>query len=115
MVDQANVTEEVLDAFAQVSAKQLRYAICKLDGANITLESTGPRDSGYDEMKAALPADDVRYVVFDFEATKPDGSKLMKTCFVAYSPDDCREMAAKFAMQNYKECVKSKINCQREL
>ena len=46
---------------------------------------------------------------------KDDGSKLMKTCFVAYSPDDCRVMASKFAMQNYKDSVKSKINCQREI
>ena len=55
-----------------------------------------------------MPADEPRYVLYDFEATKDDGSRMAKTVFVSYSPDECKSMPAKFALMNYAANVKSK-------
>ena len=56
------------------------------------LDCVGARESGVAECVAALPTDDPRYVVYDYEAVKDDGSKMIKTCFISYSPDDCTSM-----------------------
>jgi len=56
------------------------------------VDSVGARDTGIADCAAALPRDDPRYVAYDFEATKDDGSKIVKTCFISYSPDDCTSM-----------------------
>ena len=55
------------------------------------------------------------YVVYDFEATRDDSSTLCKTVFICYSPDSCTSMQAKFALQNYKGAVKSKVMAHKEM
>ena len=114
MVDQSNVSQEVCDAFAGVSAKTLRWAICKVDGSNIVLVKTAPRESTLAELNAEL-TNVPCFVVFDFEATREDSSTICKTCFICFSPDDCTSMQAKFELQNFKASVKAKINCQKEM
>ena len=49
-------------------------------------------------MAAHLTDVDPVYIVYDFEAVKSDGSKLLKTVFVAYSPDNCTSMQKKLAL-----------------
>ena len=115
MVDPANISPEVIEAFAKIQSKELRFAIAKVDGAVVVLESTGTRDQGFAECAAVLPRDDPRYIAFDFEAQKSDGSKLVKCVFISYSPDDCTSMQKKFALQNFKGSVKSKLNVQKEM
>lgn len=113
MVDQLNVAEDVCKAFAAVTNKKLRWAIAKVNGANVELVETAERDSTIEACQAVL-GDEPVYIVIDFEADKPDGSKLLKTCFIPYAPDSCTSMQAKFALQNYKACVKSKSSAQKE-
>lgn len=59
--------------------------------------------------------DDPCYVVFDYEATRSDSSTLSKICFICYAPDSCTSLKAKFALQNFKESTKQKINVQKEM
>lgn len=99
---------------ADVQLKKLRWAIVKPVESDIVLVSTGPRDSDIASIAAVL-ADEPCYIVLDFEATKADGSGLIKTCFVTYAPDTCTSMQAKFALQNYKESVKAKVNSPKEV
>lgn len=77
------------------------------------LVATGPRDSTLEALVGQL-GDEPCYVVYDFEATREDSSTLCKTCFIVYSPDSCRSMPLKFALQNFKVSVKDKTNCHRE-
>jgi len=93
MVDQANVSAEVCEAFANVTNKTLRWVIAKIEegGSNVVLEKSGPRESTLEELCAALN-DDPCYVVFDFEATREDSSTICKTLFISYSPDSCSSM-----------------------
>ena len=76
--------------------------------------AAGDRDSPLSALSDAL-GDEPCYVVYDFEATRDDSSTLCKTIFIAYAPDSCRNMQAKFALQNFKASVKSKINCHKEM
>lgn len=114
MVEQSNVSPEVIAAFAGVTSKQLRWAIAKVEGINIVIGETAPRESNLESLCAAL-TDVPCYVVYDFEATREDSSTICKTCFICYSPDDCTSMTAKFELQNFKASVKSKINSQKEM
>ena len=91
MVEQANIPEDVVEAFNKVGGKKLRWAMVKVNDSNIELVQTGERDSTVEACQAAL-GEEPCYVVFDFEAPKPDGSKLLKTCFISYSPDTCTSM-----------------------
>lgn len=97
MVDQANVTPEVVEAFAKVSSKEYRWVICKVNNTNVELTKFGERSSTLEELNAELN-DDPAYIVYDFEATRGDGSTLCKTCFICYAPDSCTSMPAKFAL-----------------
>lgn len=116
MVQEANITPEVQDAFAKVTNTTYRWAIAAIEGPPdvIVLKHFGLRDSTIEDLCAVL-ADEPCYVVYDFEGTRADSSTLTKTCFVAFAPDSCMSMKKKFALQNYKASVKSKINCQKEM
>ena len=91
MVQNANVTQEVRDAFGAVVKKETRWAIAKIEGDSIVHVASGPREQTIADLNAAL-GDSPCYVVVDFDATRDDGSTLCKTCFITYSPDSCRSM-----------------------
>ena len=114
MVDQSNVTPEVVTAFAAIHSKQLRWAIAKVEGTDIVLVKTGERDSPLTALQAELGADPC-YIVYDFEATRDDTSTLIKTCFICYSPDECTSMPKKFELQNFKGSVKAKVSSPQEM
>jgi len=114
MVSVANISDEAGKAMADVMGKSLRWAILKPVESDIVLVSTGPRDSDIASVAAAL-SDEPCYVIYDFEATRSDGSGLCKTCFVTYAPDSCTSMQAKFALQNYKGSVKARVNSAKEI
>lgn len=114
MVSNANVTQEVKDAFKAVTKKEARWAIAKVEGDSIVHVASGPREHTIADLHAAL-GDTPCYVVVDFDATREDGSTLCKTCFIAYSPDSCRSMQDKFALQNFRESVKSGVMCHKEM
>ena len=114
MVDQGNVSLEVIEAFAGLTGKSLRWVIAKVDGSDINLVQTGVRTSTLEELNAVL-GDDPCFIVFDYEATRADGSTLCKTCFICYAPDSCTSMQRKFELQNFKACVEAKINFAKEM
>lgn len=63
-----------------------RYIIFKIDNDLIEVESTGPRNSTYDDLKKALPFTDSRYLVFDHEFKTPDGRPTSKLWFISWLP-----------------------------
>ena len=114
MVDQANVTQDVKDAFAKVTHKDYRWVIAKVNGSTVELVKFGERSTGLEELRAEL-GDSPVYIVYDFEATRGDSSTLCKTCFICYAPDTCTVMAEKFALQNFKASTMACINHHKEL
>ena len=109
-----DVSAEVIEAFAGLTGKSLRWVIAKVDGSDINLVQTGVRTSTLEELNAVL-GDDPCFIVFDYEATRADGSTLCKTCFICYAPDSCTSMQRKFELQNFKACVEAKINFAKEM
>ena len=114
MVDVANVTQEVEDAFKAIVEKQMRWCIVKFEGSNAVLEASGDRDSNIAAMAAATP-DMPRLMYYDFETPKADGTTLKKLVFISYSPDTCTDMVAKTAMQNYRASVRAKTTVHKEM
>jgi hypothetical protein len=94
----------------------LRYVIAKVEdnSANIVLVKKAEREATLEALCNDL-TDEPCFVVYDFDATRPDGSSLHKTCFICYSPDNCTVMAKKFAIQNFKACVMGKISSHKEM
>ena len=91
MVDQGSVHQDVQDAFASLSAKNLRYVIAKVEGSDINLVKTAPREATLEQLSTDLD-DEPCFVAFDFDAVRTDGSSVHKTCFICYSPDSCTVM-----------------------
>ena len=114
MVDQGNVTADVVSAFASLSSKNLRYVIAKVNGCDIELVKTAERSATLEDLCNDL-TDEPCFVVYDFEAVRSDSSTLCKTCFICYSPDNCTSMQKKFELQNFKGCVMGKVNSQKEM
>eukprot|EP00352_Strombidinopsis_acuminata_P006837 CAMPEP_0176368264 /NCGR_PEP_ID=MMETSP0126-20121128/22476_1 /TAXON_ID=141414 ORGANISM="Strombidinopsis acuminatum, Strain SPMC142" /NCGR_SAMPLE_ID=MMETSP0126 /ASSEMBLY_ACC=CAM_ASM_000229 /LENGTH=110 /DNA_ID=CAMNT_0017726451 /DNA_START=105 /DNA_END=437 /DNA_ORIENTATION=+ len=85
----------------------------------ILLENKGARDATFDDFKAAMPADEPRYAIYDLEYNTEDGRKESKLLFIMYSPDSCvgaKGRTLKFAYANNKETLKNKCNpTHREL
>ena len=115
MVSNATISQEVLDAFAGVKNKSLRYAIAGVqDGtSNVVLLDQGAREETMDQMKAKL-GNVPCYISFDFEKHMDDGRNVCKNCFIKYSPDTCTSMPQKMALQNYGGNVKSAANPNKE-
>ena len=114
MVSNADVSQEVVDAFGQVRSKALRWVVARVEDTAVVLEATGARESTLEELQAAV-GNEPRYIVYDFEHTKDDGVHMTKTCFIAYSPDSCTNIQSKFALQNFKRSAMSKIQAHKEM
>ena len=84
------------------------------DSTCVLVAQSADRSADLASLTAVL-SDVPVFIVYDFEATRDDSSTLCKTCFICYSPDSCTSMQAKFALQNYKNAVKSKINAHKEM
>lgn len=110
----ATVTQAVIDANAAVKAKNLRWAIFKIEGSDIVVESTGERSDGIEQFVAAINTPHCRYALYDYEGQRDDGSPLCKQCFIIYAPDTCTSMQEKMGLQEYRPAVKAKVDAVKD-
>ena len=70
------MTDECLEHFDAVRKGDARFALFKIsdDAKEIILDTSGPRDSTFEDFKNAIPKNECRYAYFDLEFTTPDGS-----------------------------------------
>ena len=54
MVENAQVAQEVVEAFAGVVAKKLRWVTAKVEGESVVLAASGARESTLEELVAAV-------------------------------------------------------------
>src|SRR5688572_26512407 len=94
---QVQVNEDCLVKYNELKSKYAyRFIIFRIDIDQVVVERTGSRDETYETLKAALPAKENRYAVFDFELAKqevgPDGDMITKTVkklvFMVWAPDE---------------------------
>ncbi|XP_059141267.1 uncharacterized protein LOC131941596 [Physella acuta] len=78
-----------------VKSKKLKYAVFKFsdDVKKVEVEKTGSTDDGepceYDVVIGSLPADDVRYLAYDFDFCNKDGTKKSEMILVSWHPESC--------------------------
>ncbi|GER50999.1 actin-depolymerizing factor family protein [Striga asiatica] len=74
--------------FLDLKAKRnYRYIIFKIDGQRVVVEKLGQPSLDYDDFAAALPADECRYAVYDFDFVTSENCQKSKIFFIAWSPD----------------------------
>jgi cofilin len=112
------VDAQCLEAFNDLKLhRRHRFIIYGLsdDGQSIVVKKTAaPTDDG---LKAAyesfarqnLPADDCRYVVYDFEYQKEPGLKRNKIVFLVWSPSASR-VKAKMMYASSKDALRKRLD-----
>lgn len=63
-----------------------RYIVFKIDERSkaVMVDKVGGPGEGYDDLAAALPDDDCRYAVFDFDFVTDDNCQMSKIFFIAW-------------------------------
>ena len=81
------VSEECVRAFQELRAGRAhRFVVYKMDDAvqRVVVDKVGGPGEGYEELVAALPTDDCRYAVFDFDFVTVDNCQKSKIFFIAW-------------------------------
>jgi cofilin len=105
------VDDEVIETFNSLKLKHtLRWATFKLNGdsTKIVLDKTAPPNSTYDEFVKALPADDARYAIYDFEFSKEGEGTRNKILFVVWAPDKSK-IKNKMLIASSKDGIRKKL------
>ncbi|QDZ25306.1 actin-depolymerizing factor [Chloropicon primus] len=90
------------------SKRKYKYVTYKIDNDCIVVANEGAPNAGFDEFTEALPENDPRYAVFDFEWETKDGCKKSKIVFVTWVPDTAK-------IRNKMLYASSKDKFKREL
>ncbi|URE37157.1 ADF [Musa troglodytarum] len=79
--------------FLELKAKRTyRFIVFKIDEKQkeVVVEKVGEPSSSYDEFAAALPTDECRYAIYDFDFVTEENCQKSKIFFIAWSPDSSR-------------------------
>jgi len=104
------VNEEVLAKYQELKlGHSLRYALFKLnaDQTAVVVDSTAGPSATYEDFVKALPANDCRYAVYDFEY-EADGGQRNKILFVVWAPDSAK-IKAKMLYASTKDAIRKKL------
>ncbi|XP_077231241.1 actin-depolymerizing factor 5-like [Tasmannia lanceolata] len=83
------VSDECRNYFMEMKRKKVhRYIVFKIDERSkvVMVDKVGGPAEGYDDLTAALPDDDCRYAVFDFDFVTVDKCQKSKIFFIAWAP-----------------------------
>lgn len=83
-------SEEFKAAFARLKSKEIRYFIASVEASNVKVEKEGERDSTFEEFRAAVPKDQPRFLLYDYEKDMDDGQHKSKMIFAIYCPDSIK-------------------------
>ncbi|KAJ4968473.1 hypothetical protein NE237_015174 [Protea cynaroides] len=87
------VADHVKNIFLELKRKKVhRYVIFKIDEKKkeVVVEKTGGPAENYDDFTAAMPENDCRYAVYDFDFVTSDNCQKSKIFFIAWSPSSSR-------------------------
>nr|ACH70382.1 actin depolymerization factor-like protein [Hordeum vulgare subsp. vulgare]ACH70384.1 actin depolymerization factor-like protein [Hordeum vulgare subsp. vulgare] len=114
------VSEECVRAFQELRAGRAhRFVVYKMDDAvqRVVVDKVGGRDAGFDDLAAALPADDCRYAVYDLDFTVGDATAKgaggeaprSKIFFISWSPASA-EVKSKMVYASSNEGFKKELD-----
>ncbi|KAF3639572.1 Actin-depolymerizing factor 11 [Capsicum annuum] len=87
------VADQSKATYMELQRKKVhRYVIFKIDEKKneVVVEKTGCPAESYDDFTAALPENDCRYAVYDYDFVTPDNCQKSKIFFFAWSPSVSR-------------------------
>ncbi|KAL3653512.1 Actin-depolymerizing factor 7 [Castilleja foliolosa] len=83
-----SVNDDCKHKFLDLKAKRnYRFIVFKIDGQEVVVETLGQPGQNYNDFTAALPSDECRYAVFDFDFITNENCQKSKIFFIAWSPD----------------------------
>jgi cofilin len=104
------VSDDVLTKFQELKlGHSLRYALFKLspDHSQVVVDATAPPSATYENFVKALPANDCRYAIFDFEY-EADGGNRNKILFVLWAPESAK-IKSKMLYTSTKDALRKKL------
>ncbi|XP_049360938.1 actin-depolymerizing factor-like [Solanum verrucosum] len=87
------VADQSKATYMELQRKKVhRYVIFMIDEKKneVVVEKTGGPAESYDDFTAALPENDCRYAVYDYDFVTPDNCQKSKIFFFAWSPSVSR-------------------------
>ncbi|XP_039062104.1 actin-depolymerizing factor 7-like [Hibiscus syriacus] len=94
--------------FLELKAKRnYRFIVFKIHDQQVVVEELGGPGKSYKDFTAALPADECRYAVFNFDFTTNENCQKSKIFFIAWAPDALR-------VRSKMVCASSKDRFKRE-
>ncbi|CAK9140626.1 unnamed protein product [Ilex paraguariensis] len=106
------VADHSRNTFLELKGKRVhRYVIFKIDEKKkeIVVEKTGGPAESYDDFTVALPENDCRYAVYDFDYVTSENCQKSKIFFIAWSPAVSR-IRAKMLYATSKERFKQELD-----
>ncbi|XP_038886312.1 uncharacterized protein LOC120076526 [Benincasa hispida] len=103
------VRDECKLKFLELKTKRnYRFIIFKIENQEVVVEKLGSPEETYEDFTAAIPANECRYAVFDFDFTTDENCQKSKIFFIAWSPDTSK-------VRNKMVYASSKDRFKREL
>ncbi|XP_049369467.1 actin-depolymerizing factor 7 [Solanum verrucosum] len=104
------VHDECKLKFLELKAKRIyRFIIFKIDAQQVVVEKLGNPEETYEDFTNALPADECRYAVFDFDFVTNENCQKSKIFFIAWSPDTSK-VRMKMVYASSKDRFKREID-----
>ncbi|CAO2826590.1 unnamed protein product [Amaranthus hypochondriacus] len=107
-----SIADQSKNAFLELQRKKdHRYVIFKIDEKKreVVVEKTGTPAESYDDFLAALPENDCRYAIYDFDFVTSDNCQKSKIFFFAWAPStSC--VRAKMLYATSKENFKDELD-----
>jgi len=110
MASGIKVADSCVDKFQELKlGKAHRYVLYKINPENteVVVETTAPKTATYQDFVNALPKDDCRYAVFDFEYQQ-EGGLRNKILFVVWAPESSK-LKRKMLIAASKDAFRKKL------
>ncbi|KAL9231840.1 hypothetical protein vseg_007010 [Gypsophila vaccaria] len=107
-----NVTDECKNSFMEMKWKKVhRYIVFKIEekSGRFAVDKVGGAGESYGDLAAALPDDDCRYAVFDFDYVTTDNCRKSKIFFIAWAPTASR-IRAKMLYATSKDGIRRALD-----
>jgi cofilin len=80
------IDDAIIGEFNDFKLKKVssKFIVYKIEGSKIVTDVVGPAEATFEDFFNALPPNDGRYAVYDYDFTTPDGRPGNKLVFVSW-------------------------------
>ncbi|VFQ91420.1 unnamed protein product [Cuscuta campestris] len=96
--------------FLELRAKRThRYIVFKIEKMQVVVEKLGEPKEGYADFTTALPANECRYAVYDYDFLSVDNAPKSRIFFIAWCPDTS-QVRSKMTYASSKDRFKRELD-----